>query len=107
MFITETTHNNLGYIYLVSIVESTCLLIMYHCRRSKIMASRYKSVSIFTILAPDFLLSTENIFVYDLVNRYGLSVSQMTTDMFVCRNHNLVLSPFMTCHCNGFATRVT
>jgi hypothetical protein len=31
----------------------------------------------------------------DLVNRYGVSVSQITTNMFVCRNHNLVLSSFM------------
>jgi hypothetical protein len=30
MFITETTHNNLGYIYLVYIMESTCLLQRLH-----------------------------------------------------------------------------
>jgi hypothetical protein len=37
-------------------------------------------------------------FQYDFVNRYGLSVSQMSMDMFVCHNHNSVLSSFRTYH---------
>jgi hypothetical protein len=32
---------------------------------------------------------------HGLTNRYGISVWQMTTDMFVCRNHNPVLSSFI------------
>jgi len=33
------------------------------------------------------------------INRYGISVSQLTTDMFRCRSHNSVLLlPLMTHH---------
>ena len=39
----------------------------------------------------------------ELVNRYGISASQMTTDMFRWRYHNSVLSSFMA----GFGTKVT
>ena len=35
---------------------------------------------------------------HDLVDRYGISVSQITTNMFVCRKHNPVLSSLMTYH---------
>ena len=35
---------------------------------------------------------------YDLVNSDRISVSQMTTDISVCRNQNQVISSFMTCH---------
>jgi hypothetical protein len=35
---------------------------------------------------------------HDLVNHYRVSVSQMTMDMSACRNHNPVLSSFMTYH---------
>ena len=34
--------------------------------------------------------------VLDLVDRYGISVTQMTTDMFTCRKHFPFLSLFMT-----------
>jgi hypothetical protein len=42
---------------------------------------------------------------HDLVDRYGISASQMTTDMFhcmTCRNHFPIISSFMTYHrvCN-------
>ena len=33
-----------------------------------------------------------------LVNSYGISVSQMTNDIFRCRNYNLKISSFMTYH---------
>ena len=33
-----------------------------------------------------------------LVNSYGISVSQMTNDIFRCRNYNLIISSFMTYH---------
>ena len=32
------------------------------------------------------------------VNSYGVSVSQMTKDMFRCRNYNPIISSFMTYH---------
>ena len=32
------------------------------------------------------------------VNSYGISVSEMTTDLFHCRNHKSVLSSFITYH---------
>jgi hypothetical protein len=47
---------------------------------------------------------------HDLVNRYGVSVSQMTQICSVCRNYNPVLSSFMTYHrdCNkSNTTRAT
>ena len=42
---------------------------------------------------------------HDLVHRYGISVSQMTTICSTCRKHFHVLSSFMTYH--GFVTRLT
>jgi len=42
---------------------------------------------------------------HDLVSHYGISMLQMTTDMFLCRNHNPVLSALVTYH--GFVTIVT
>jgi hypothetical protein len=42
---------------------------------------------------------------HELVNICEESVSQMTTDMFVCRNHNPV--PSHSCFITGFVTRVT
>jgi hypothetical protein len=43
---------------------------------------------------------------HDLVDRYGISVSQMTTDMFHLSLHFPVLSSFITYHqvCNYFNT---
>ena len=35
---------------------------------------------------------------HDSVDQYGISVSQMTTDMFTCRKHFPVLSSFLTYH---------
>ena len=36
--------------------------------------------------------------VHFLVNSYGVSVSQMTNDIFRCRNYNPIISSFMTYH---------
>ena len=36
--------------------------------------------------------------VHFLVNSYGVSVSQMTNDIFLCRNYNPIISSFMTYH---------
>jgi hypothetical protein len=43
---------------------------------------------------------------HDLVNRYGVSVSQMTQICSVCRNYNPILSSFMVYHrdCNKSST---
>jgi hypothetical protein len=46
--------------------------------------------------------------LHDLVNRYGISMSKITTVSCVFRNHKPVLSQFMTYHpiCNKSNTRV-
>ena len=42
---------------------------------------------------------------HDLDNRYGLSLSQMTSDMF--RNHNLIISSFVTFDQNCKKSNIT
>ena len=43
--------------------------------------------------------------IHDLVDRYGIYVSQMTTNMLRLSKSQSVVFSFMTCH--GFVTRVT